>query len=338
MIFRFLLRRLGLMAIILLSVSFIVFSSVRMIPGDPAQVMLGERATEESLERLRDQLGLNQPFLIQYASYVGRIVTQASLGDSIVTNNPVFTEIAQKFPATIELAAAAMFLAVLFGISIGILAAVYRNSWIDHLSMVGALTGVSMPIFWLGLILMMIFSVFLGWLPLSGRLSIVNDLEPITNFYILDSILQGNAYAFFDALHHLILPAITLATVPTAIIARMTRASMLEVLEQDYVKTAHAKGVSKFKVVTRHALRNAAIPITTIAGLQLGLLLSGAVLTETIYAWNGLGSYVVNAVNARDFPVVQGCVLVFAFTFVMVNLLVDLSYFMLDPRIREKGV
>lgn len=338
MIFRFLLRRLGLMAIILLSVSFIVFSSVRMIPGDPAQVMLGERATEESLVRLREQLGLNQPFLIQYATYVGRIVTKASLGDSIVTNNPVFTEIAQKFPATVELALAAMILAVIFGISIGILAAVYRNSWIDNLSMIGALTGVSMPIFWLGLILMMIFSVFLGWLPLSGRLSIINDLEPITNFYILDSILQGNAYAFFDALHHLILPAITLATVPTAIIARMTRASMLEVLEQDYVKTAHAKGVSKFKVVTHHALRNAAIPITTIAGLQLGLLLSGAVLTETIFAWNGLGSYVVNAVNARDFPVVQGCVLVFAFIFVIVNLLVDMSYFLLDPRIREKGV
>lgn len=338
MIVRFLLRRLGLMALILLSVSFIVFSSVRLIPGDPAQIMLGERATEESLNRLREQLGLNQPFLVQYATYLGRIVTQGSLGDSIVTNNPVIEEIAQKLPATIELAFAAMLIALVLGVSVGIIAAVYRNSWIDNISMIGALTGVSMPIFWLGLLLMMIFSVYLGVLPLSGRLSIINEMEPVTNFYLIDSLLSGNAYSFLDALHHLILPAVTLATVPTAIIARMTRASMLEVLEQDYVKTAHAKGVAKIKVVLHHALRNAAIPITTIAGLQLGLLLSGAVITETIYAWNGLGSYVVNAVNSRDFPVVQGCVLVFAFTFVMVNLLVDLSYFGLDPRIREKGV
>lgn len=338
MIFRFLLRRLGLMALILVSVSFIVFASVRMIPGDPAKVMLGERATPEALERLREQLGLNQSFGSQYLTYVGRIATEGSLGDSIVTNNPVLTEIGQKLPATIELAFAAMLIAVIVGILTGILAAVYRNSWIDNLSMITALTGVSMPIFWLGLILMMIFSAYLGWLPLSGRISITNELEPVTNFYLIDSLLSGNWYSFVDALRHLILPAVTLATVPTAIIARMTRASMLDVLDQDYIKTAHAKGVAKFKVVLHHALRNASIPITTIAGLQLGLLLSGAVLTETIYAWNGLGSYVVNAVNARDFPVVQGCVLIFAFTFVFVNLLVDLSYFALDPRIRDKGM
>ncbi len=335
MILRFLVRRLGLMALILLSVSFIVFSSVRLIPGDPAQIMLGERATEESLNRLRQQLGLDQPFLTQYGSYVTRIVTKGNLGDSIVTNNPVIQEIKQKFPATMELAFAAMLIALLVGVSTGILAAVYRNSWIDNLSMITALTGVSMPIFWLGLILMMIFSAYLGWLPLSGRLSMISELEPVTNFYIIDSIIARDMFSFVDAIKHLILPAITLATVPTAIIARMTRASMLDVLDQDYVKTAHAKGVSKAKVVLYHALRNASIPITTIAGLQLGLLLSGAVLTETIYAWNGLGSYVVNAVSARDFPVVQGCVLVFAFTFVLVNLLVDLSYFALDPRLRD---
>lgn len=338
MILRFLLRRLGLMALILLCVSFIVFISVRLIPGDPAQLMLGERATPEALERLREQLGLNKPFLVQYFSYLTRIFTEGSLGDSIVTNNPVLLEIAQKFPATIELAFASILIATLIGISVGILAAVYRNSWIDHLSMVGALTGVSMPIFWLGLLLMMIFSVQLGWVPLSGRLSIISELEPITGFYLIDSLLARDGFAFVDALHHLILPAITLATVPTAIIARMTRASMLEVLEQDYIKTAKAKGVSRVRVILHHALRNAAIPITTITGLQLGLLLSGAVLTETIYAWNGLGSYVVNAVNARDFPVVQGCVLFFAFTFVLINLLVDLSYFGLDPRIRDKGI
>lgn len=336
--FRFLFRRLGLMALILLSVSFIVFTSVRMIPGDPAQLILGERATEEALINLRSQLGLDKPFIQQYGIYVQDIITKGSLGKSIVTNTPVLEEVAQKFPATMELAFAAMLIAVFIGVSSGILAAVYRNSWIDNLSMVGALTGVSMPIFWLGLILMMVFSAYLGWVPLSGRLSIITDLTPFTGFYLIDSLIAGDGYAFLDACHHLILPAITLATVPTAIIARMTRASMLEVLEQDYIKTAHAKGVSKLRVVIEHALRNAAIPITTIAGLQLGLLLSGAVITETIYAWNGLGSYVVNAVNARDFPVVQGCVLIFAFVFVLVNLFVDMSYFALDPRIREKGM
>lgn len=338
MIFRFILRRLGLMALILLSVSFIVFVSVRLIPGDPAQVMLGERASEESLNRLRGQLGLDKPLIIQYADYVGRIVIKGDFGTSIVTNSPVMQEIAQKFPATVELSLFSMLIAISVGVSMGILAAVYRNSWIDNLSMIGALTGVSMPIFWLGLILMLLFSAHLAWLPLSGRLNILTDIDPVTHFYLIDSLLAGNMYAFGDALQHLVLPAFTLATVPTAIIARMTRASMLEVLEQDYVKTAYAKGVAKFKVVMYHALKNAAIPITTITGLQLGMLLSGAVITETVFAWNGLGSYVVNAVNARDFPVVQGCVLVFAFTFVLINLLVDLSYVLLDPRIRDKGL
>lgn len=338
MIFRFILRRLGLMALILLSVSFIVFVSVRLIPGDPAQVMLGERASEESLNRLRGQLGLDKPLIIQYADYVGRIVIKGDFGTSIVTNSPVMQEIAQKFPATVELSLFSMLIAISVGVSMGILAAVYRNSWIDNLSMIGALTGVSMPIFWLGLILMLLFSAHLAWLPLSGRLNILTDIDAVTHFYLIDSLLAGNMYAFGDALQHLVLPAFTLATVPTAIIARMTRASMLEVLEQDYVKTAYAKGVAKFKVVMYHALKNAAIPITTITGLQLGMLLSGAVITETVFAWNGLGSYVVNAVNARDFPVVQGCVLVFAFTFVLINLLVDLSYVLLDPRIRDKGL
>lgn len=338
MIARFLMRRLMLIVLILFSVSFIVFGSVRLIPGDPAQIILGERATEESLNRLREQLGLNEPFFVQYGHYVLRIVKEGSLGDSIVTNNPVIEEIGQKLPATMELAFAAMFLATLIGVSSGILAAVYRNSWIDNLSMVGALTGVSMPIFWLGLVLMLIFSATLGWVPLSGRLNIITEIHPVTNFYLIDSLLAGDGYAFLDAVHHLLLPAITLATVPTAIIARMTRASMLDVLEQDYVKTAYAKGLAKARVVLYHALKNAAIPITTITGLQLGLLLSGAVITETIFALNGLGAYIVGAVNARDFPVVQGCVLVFASTFVLINLLVDLSYFVLDPRIRDKGM
>lgn len=338
MIFQFIAKRFLGMALILFCVSFIVFISVRLIPGDPARVMLGERANEEALERLREQLGLNQPLHIQYANYLKRILLEADFGRSIITNNPVIKEIAQKFPATVELALAAMIIASLIGISTGILAAVYRNSWIDNLSMVAALTGVSIPIFWLGLMFMILFSSMLGWLPLSGRLSITTDIAPVTNFYLIDSLLEGNLHAFIDAVRHLILPAITLATVPTAIIARMTRASMLEVLEQDYIKTAYAKGVGKLKVILRHAFKNAAIPIVTITGLQLGLLLSGAVLTETIFAWNGLGSFVVNAVNARDFPVIQGCVLIFAFTFVMVNLFVDLTYFVLDPRVKDSGL
>lgn len=338
MILRFLIRRMALMVIILLSVSVIVFGAVRMIPGDPALLILGDRATPQAHEKLKKELGLDKSPTTQYMIFLKNMVTKASLGTSIVTNNPVNQEIGQKFPATMELAIGAMILAMIIGITTGILAAVYRNSWIDNLSMVMALTGVSMPIFWLGLLLMMIFSAYLGWVPLSGRLSIITDIEPITGLYLVDSLLRGNGWAFVDALHHLILPAVTLATVPTAIIARMTRASMLDVLDQDYIKTAHAKGVAKFKVVMHHALRNAAIPITTIAGLQLGLLLSGAVLTETIFAWNGLGSYVVNAVSARDYPVVQGCVLFFAFIFVLVNLLVDMSYFVLDPRIRDKGM
>lgn len=338
MIFQFLVKRFGLMLVILASVSFIIFGSVRAIPGDPVKVMLGERATPEAQDRLRKKLGLDQPFVVQYGKYVSGIVTEGNLGDSIVTNNPVLEEIGQKFPATIELALASMMIALVLGISTGILAAVYRNSWLDNLSMITALTGVSMPIFWLGLLLMLIFSSYLEWLPVSGRLSTINDLEPITNFYILDSLLRGNMYSFIDALRHLVLPAITLATVPTAIIARMTRASMLDVLDQDYIKTAKAKGLAGYRVVLKHALSNAAIPITTISGLQFGLLLSGAVITETIFNWNGLGFYVVNAVNARDFPVVQGAVLVIAFTFVLINLLVDLSYFALDPRIRDKGL
>ena len=331
---KFLVKRLIFLVFILFGVSILVFISVRMLPGDPARVMLGERATAESLAHLRETLGLDKPWHMQYFYYISKVV-QGDLGTSIVTNNSVMSEIIKKFPATIELAFASMIIATIVGIISGILAAVYRNSWLDNLVMIGALTGVSMPIFWLGLILMLIFSSTLELLPLSGRMDITADIETVTNFYLIDTLLKGDFEGFIDVVRHLILPAVTLSTVPTAIIARMTRASMLEVLSHDYIKTAYAKGVSKIVVITHHALRNALIPIVTITGLQLGMLLSGAVLTETVFSWNGLGSYVVNAVGSRDFPVIQGCVLVFAAVFVIINMLVDLSYFIIDPRVRS---
>ncbi|MBC7474080.1 MAG: ABC transporter permease [Candidatus Sericytochromatia bacterium] len=331
---KFILRRMLFLLFILFGVSLLVFISVRLIPGDPAQVMLGERATPEALARLRDQLGLTKPLYQQYFLYMNNLF-HGDFGTSIMSNNSVISEIMKKFPATIELSLASMLIATIFGISAGILAAVYRNTWLDNIVMVGALTGVSMPIFWLGLILMIIFSSTFDLLPFSGRIDITSDITPVTNFYLIDTLLKGNFEAFWDVVRHLILPAITLSTVPTAVIARMTRASMLEVLNQDYVRTAYAKGVKKIKVIMIHALKNALIPIITITGLQLGLLLSGAVLTENVFSWNGLGSYVVNAVSSRDFPVIQGCVLIFATTFVMVNLFVDLSYFIIDPRVRD---
>lgn len=334
MILRFILRRLLFLLFILFGVSILVFISVRLIPGDPAQVMLGERATPEALARLRTELGLDKSWLVQYTHYLSNIL-HGDFGTSIMSNNPVISEILKKFPATMELAFASIIIASGIGISSGILAAVYRNSWIDNLVMIFALTGVSMPIFWLGLILMLIFSSSFDLLPFSGRMDITSDFETITNFYLIDTLLKGDWESFNDVLAHLILPSVTLSTVPTAIIARMTRASMLEVLNKEYIKTAYAKGVSKFVVIMHHALKNALIPIVTITGLQLGLLLSGAVLTETVFSWNGLGSYVVNAVASRDFPVIQGCVLFFATTFVIVNMFVDLSYFMLDPRVRD---
>jgi len=336
MILRLILKRLFSLFFILIGISIIVFISVRLIPGDPAVAILGERVTPEALTQLREQLGLNKPWYIQYFSYISNVL-KGDLGTSIVTNNSVSSEILRKFPATIELSFVSMFIAIVIGITAGILAAIYRNSWIDNLTMIGALTGVSMPIFWFGLILMLIFSASLNIFPFSGRLSITSELVPITNFYLIDTLITGLFYDFFDALKHIILPAFTLSTIPMAIIARMTRASMLEVLNKDYITIAYAKGVSKSTVILKHALKNALIPIITITGLQLGLLLSGAVITETVFAWNGLGSYVVSAVSTRDFPVIQSCALVFATTFVIINMFVDISYIIIDPRIRDNN-
>ncbi len=328
-----LLRRLLLLLPVLLGVTVIVFGAVRLVPGDPAQVMLGERASPEAIARVRHDLGLDQPVPVQLALTLGRMA-RGDLGRSIASGAPVTDEIGRRFPATAELGVAALAIALAIGIPLGILAAARKNSWIDLLSTSLALVGVSMPIFWLGLVLMLLFSAQLRILPLSGRLDITLDLAPLTGFYLVDSLLRADLVAFRSAVTHLILPALTLATVPMAIIARMTRAAMLDVLGADYVRTARAKGLGERVVVWRHALQNAAIPIVTVAGLQLGYLLSGAVITETLFAWPGIGSLAVQSVFSRDFPVLQGCVLVFATCFVLVNLATDMLYTRLDPRLR----
>lgn len=327
-------RRLLLLVPILFGVTVIVFGAVRLIPGDPAQVMLGERASPEAIARVRHELGLDKPLPVQFGITVSRMA-QGDLGKSIVTGAPVTQEIGQRFPATVELGVAALAIALAVGIPLGILAAARKNSWIDVLSTSGALVGVSMPIFWLGLVLMLLFSAQLRVLPLSGRLDLALDIVPITGLHLVDALLRGDLAVFRSAFLHLILPALTLATVPMAIIARMTRAAMLEVLGADYVRTARAKGLGERAVVWGHALKNAAIPIVTVAGLQLGYLLSGAVITETIFSWPGIGSLAVQSIFSRDFPILQGCVLVFAACFVLVNLATDMLYTRMDPRLRS---
>lgn len=331
--FALLVRRLTLLIPILFGVTLIVFLAVRMVPGDPAQVMLGERAKPETVAKLRQELGLDRPLPVQFMTYVSGIA-RGDLGRSISTGEAVTRAIGARFPATIELSLAALAIALLVGIPLGVLSATRKSSWIDVASTSGALVGVSMPIFWLGLVLMLVFSAFLRVTPLSGRLDLALDIPTVTGFYLVDSLLAWDWNAFGSALLHLILPAVTLSTVPMAIIARMTRAAMLEVLGADYVRVARSKGLSERVVIYRHALGNAMIPIITVAGLQLGTLLSGAVLTETIFAWPGIGSLAVGAVFSRDFPLLQGCVLVFATSFVLINLLTDLLYTRLDPRLR----
>lgn len=331
--FQTLIRRLLLLVPILFGVTLVVFVAVRMVPGDPAQVMLGERSRPETIAQLRTELGLDRPPAIQFGTYVGRLA-QGDMGRSIATGDAVSAEIARRFPATVELAAAALAIALLVAVPAGILAATRKGSWVDVLATSGALVGTSMPIFWLGLVLMLVFSAFLRLTPLSGRLDLALDVPAITGCYLLDSLLRGDWPALASSARHLILPALTLSTVPMAVITRMTRAAMLEVLGADYVRVARAKGLAERMVVWRHALSNAMIPIVTVTGLQLGTLLSGAVLTETLFSWPGIGSLAVGAVFSRDFPLLQGCVLVFATCFVLVNLVTDLLYARLDPRLR----
>lgn len=329
----YIIKRLLALIPIVLGVALIVFLLIHLIPGDPAQVMMGERGTAEALEQLRESMGLNDPLHIQFWNFIKDLL-RGDLGRSIMSNNSIKEEIALRFPATIELSIFAMIFSVIVGIPVGIFAATHQNSWFDNTSMVVALIGVSMPVFWLGLMLIWLFGVILGWLPPSSRLSVGISLNNITNLYVLDSLIQGNWAALKDSLTHLVLPAVALGTIPLAIIARMTRSSMLEVLKQDYIRTAYAKGLRERIVVYKHALKNAMIPIITVVGLQFGVLLGGAVLTETIFSWPGLGKYLVDAINSRDFPVVQGGILFFAVSFVLVNLIVDISYGSIDPRIK----
>lgn len=334
---RYILRRLVNLIPVLLGITLLVFIFLHLIPGDPAVVLLGDRATPDQVAALRERLGLNQPLPLQYIAFVRQIV-RLDFGTSIFTGVPIIEEIKIRWPATFELSLAAMLIALLLGIPAGVLAAVRKNSWLDNLTMSASLLGVSMPVYWLGLLLIYLFAVQLQWLPPSGRLSIAAgfNFEPITGFYVLDALLQGNWNALRDAIAHLILPALTLSTIPLAILARITRSAMLEVLSQNYVRTARAKGVPEFWVIARHALKNALLPVTTITGLEFGTLLGGAILTETIFSWPGIGTWIYNGILTRDYPVVQGGVVFVAIAFVLINLLVDISYALLDPRIQYK--
>ena len=330
---RYAIRR-GLTVIpVLLGVSILVFSFIHLIPGDPALTMLGERATPEKVAEVRQQLGLDRPIHEQYLIYLGKLL-RGDLGTSIVRGDPVLTDLLRRFPATVELATSAIVLALLAGIPIGIISAVWRNSFVDSVSRIWALTGVSMPIFWLGLMLAWFFGVQLRWLPTGFRLDTGTSFEPWTNFVILDAALQGNWAVLRDALRHVILPAVALATIPLAVIARMTRASMLEVLSQEYIRTAEAKGLSQSAVILRHALRNALLPVLTVVGLQVGHLLAGAILTETIFSWPGIGLWVYESIESRDYAIVQGASLFIAVIFVVVNAVTDLLYAAADPRIK----
>ena len=328
----YIIRRILILIPTLLGVSVIVFLMLRITPGDPAELLLGERATEEALHEIREHLGLNEPLHVQYGLFLKRLM-KGDLGETIWSRQKVWIEVKERFPATIELSVVALFISCFFGIIFGIISATRQYSIFDYLSMLGALIGVSMPIFWLGLVFMLIFSVNLGWLPLSGRISVGVDLEVITNFYILDAVLTKNWGALKDVLWHIIMPATTLSTIPMAIVARMTRSSMLEVLRQDYIKTAKAKGLSQFIVTFKHALRNALIPVVTTIGLQFGVALGGAILTETIFAWPGVGKWMFDAVMKRDYMVIQGGTLFIAAVFVVINLMVDVLYAVINPRI-----
>ena len=333
---RFISRRLFHLIFILIGVSVLVFLMLRLIPGDPAHLLLGEFASPEEIARIRERLGLDRSYLYQYLIYVKNLI-EGDMGVSIRTNVPISQEIVVRFLATVELSIAAMVISSLIGIVAGVISSVRKNSVFDYCSMMMALSGISMPIFWLGLMLMYLFSVKLGILPMMGRYTMGTDYQPVTGLVILDSLLRGDLGLLVNSLWHLTLPAFTLATIPMAIIARMTRSSMLEVMSKDYIRTARAKGLSLVAVVLKHALKNAFLPIITIIGLNFGLLLGGAVLTETIFSWPGLGRYVVDSLLARDYPAVQGCILFFAVIMVLVNLAVDILYFYLDPRLRIDG-
>jgi dipeptide transport system permease protein len=332
---RFLLTRFSLIIPTFIGMTLVAFFLIRMVPGDPIETLAGERGIDATRHaQLLKEYGLDRPIMVQYGIYIGRVL-QGDLGKSIITHEPVLNEFMALFPATIELAVCAIIFALAIGIPAGILAAVKRNTILDHGVMGVSLTGYSMPIFWWGLLLILLFSVQLDLTPVSGRISVQYFIEPVTGFLLIDTWLAGDKDAFWSAVTHLILPTIVLGTNPLAVIARMTRSAMLEVLGEDYIRTARAKGLSNFRVVSLHALRNALIPVITVIGLQVGVLFTGAILTETIFSWPGVGKWMIEAIGRRDYPVLQGGMLLLGGMVMVVNLLVDVTYGIINPRIRH---
>jgi len=334
---RFLLSRVSLVIPTFIGMTLLAFFLIRIVPGDPIETMAGERGIDATRHAaLLKEYGLDRPVLVQYGIYIGRVL-HGDLGKSMITQEPVMSEFLTLFPATIELAACAIVFALVIGIPAGMIAAVRRNSVFDHGVMGVSLTGYSMPIFWWGLLLILLFSVQLGWTPVSGRIAVRYDVDPVTGFLLIDSLLAGDTGALKSAASHLILPMIVLGTSPLAIIARMTRSAMLEVLGEDYIRTARAKGLSNLRVIALHAFRNALIPVITVIGLQVGVLFTGAILTETIFSWPGVGKWLIEAINRRDYPVLQGGLLMLGVMVMMVNLLVDVMYGIINPRIRRSA-
>jgi dipeptide transport system permease protein len=332
---RFLLTRVSLVIPTFIGVTLLTFALIRLVPGDPIELLVGERDIDPKRHaELRADLGLDKPLMTQYGIYISGVV-KGDLGRSIVTKEPVLNEFLTLFPATIELSVCAIFFAILIGLPVGILAAVRRGTVFDYASMTVSLTGYSMPIFWWALLLILFFSVILHWTPVSGRISAMFWVEPVSGFMLIDSLLSDEEGAFKSAVRHLILPSIALGTIPMAVIARMTRSSMLEVLNEDYIRTARAKGLAPWRIVWLHALRNALIPVITVIGLAVGILFAGAILTETIFAWPGVGKWLVESVRRRDYPALQGGVLLVATVVMGVNLIVDILYGVINPRIRH---
>ncbi len=332
---RFLLGRLAVLIPTFIGVSIIAFSFIRLLPGDPVALLSGERVmAPERHAEISKALGFDRPIVIQYLDYLWGVL-QGDFGTSISTKSSVLEQFFQLFPATLELSLCAIIFAIVLGIPAGVFAAIKRGSWFDQMTMGTALVGFSMPIFWWGLLLIILFSGILQWTPVSGRISLMYFFPSVTGFMLIDSLLSGEPGAFKSAASHLILPTIVLGTIPLAVIARQTRSAMLEVLSEDYVRTARAKGLSPFRVVGVHALRNALIPVVTTIGLQVGVMLAGAILTESIFSWPGIGKWMVDSVSRRDYPVIQGGLLIIAAMVMLVNLLVDLLYGLINPRIRH---
>jgi ABC-type dipeptide/oligopeptide/nickel transport system permease component len=327
-------QRLATLPILLLGVSLIVFLLGRVVPGDPARVLAGSTATEVDVERLRAQYGLDRPLPEQYLNYLERVL-RGDLGDSILAKRPVSAELGDRLPATIELTLAALLIGVPIGLGLGIAAARRQNSAIDYVATLSSILGLSLPLFWVGLMLAWVLGVALKWLPFTGRLSPFAQLPTVTGIATVDALLAGNGELFVDAIQHLLLPAITLSLIPIALIARLTRASFIEVLAQDFMRTARAYGLPERTIVWRYAARNALLPLITLFGVMVPALLSGAVLTETVFAWPGVGTLVLKAISSRDYAVIQSVTLLFAVLYVLSNLLVDLSYGLLDPRTRQ---